>query len=150
MSHSLPKRLAIVLGLLSLLIPISLATSGSASAFQPYSISVGTSNQISVAGCTFKVSSYNALTNTVTGRLVGSIAPRSFSLGLATATVYVGCDLYGDNNGSTTSGHRLQNGSSTSFNNAVTVPYDTSYTLCVSAATLTRGGVTYNAPYNCR
>ena len=148
MFKSLPKRLAVILGALSLLLPLSLATSGSASAFQPYSVSVGSSNAVAVAGCTFKVSSYNHFAGTVTGRLVGSIGPKSFASGLGIATVYLKCEVGGYSVGYY-SADRVQNGSSTAFNKPVTLPYNSQFYVCVSGDTLSRGGVTSSIPINC-
>ncbi|RNL78852.1 hypothetical protein [Nocardioides marmorisolisilvae] len=150
MFKSLSRRLALILGALSLMVPVAIATSPSASAFQPFSDTAATSNALSVASCTFKVSSYSTLTHNFTGRLVGTIAPKSFATGLASATVYIGCVAYGNTNPEAyVNGSRLQNGSSTSFNKAVTMPYDSSFTVCVYAQTVSRGGVTYTAPFNC-
>lgn len=148
MFTSLPKRLVGIVAALFLLVPVTIATSPSASAFQPYSISVGTSNSLAKAVCTFKVSSYNQATGTVTGRLIGSIGPRTLFSGTAIATVYVYCNVsgywYGYDEMS-----RLANGSSTSFNKQVTLPYNPSFQVCAYGATISKAGVTSSMPVNC-
>jgi len=147
----LGKRIKRVVAATALLVGVGgavVAGSDPASA-QAGTLHVRSVGAVSGANCTYTFEGYSAVTNTITAKIQGSIAPRTLTEFVTNKTEFLQCQFSSPYYGVLTTQTKSGAGATINFQVTLNLPYDYSYTLCASGATGTSNAGIKIVPVGC-
>jgi len=147
----LGKKIKRVVAATALLVGVggALVVASDPASAQAGTLHVRSVGAVSGANCTYTFAGYSAVTNTVTAKIQGSIAPRTPAEFATNKTEFLQCQFSSPYYGVITTQTKSGTGPTINFQVTLNVPYDYSYTLCASGATGTSNAGTKVVPVTC-